>query len=276
MKRVYKPTVVSGSRRAAYFKTGQAMRDARIRAARPVRTFAPTSRQSSLIPETKYFDCGFNADVTTAGATWADTEVPMDNYVNSSGVAAAYTDSALIPSAVGSGYGQVNGNRYKLKKIRVRGQVSKVNTAGVTVAASPNFYRIMLVMDTQPNGAQAQGETVIADFGAAAENLYAFKNTSSASGRFRVLKDQMGKLEVTASANNASATTVSSAFAVDQFSFQYKPKVPILVNIASGNATPTVAGLESCNIFLLAAGVDEGGNAIALTVVGCSRAYYCD
>lgn len=239
-------------------------------------SFAPTSRVSALVPETKYFDVGINADVTAAGTTWADTEVPADNYINSSGSPAAYTDSALIPSAVGSGYGQVNGNRYKLKKLRVRGHVSYANPTGGAVSAIPVAYRLLLVMDTQPNGAQAQGEDVLADFGTNLENLYAFKNTSSSSGRFRILKDLMGMLVPQTSVNNASAATISTSFRMEPFSFQYVPRTPIQVNIKSGNSTPTVAGLESCNIFMLAYAVDEAGSIRVLTVAGCSRAYYCD
>ena len=66
------------------------------------RSFAPTPRVSALVPETKYFDTGISATVNWAGNTWASSEVPCDNYVNASGTAAAYTDSALIPSASGS------------------------------------------------------------------------------------------------------------------------------------------------------------------------------
>ena len=54
--------------------------------------------------ETKYFDTGINTSVTFGGTSWTGSEVPCDNYINSSGAAAAYTDSALIPSANGSGY----------------------------------------------------------------------------------------------------------------------------------------------------------------------------
>ena len=50
---------------------------------------------------TKYFDCGFHYNVTGSANDWTGTEIPMDNYVNSSGTAAAYTDSAIIPSEIG-------------------------------------------------------------------------------------------------------------------------------------------------------------------------------
>lgn len=278
-----------GSTNAGKYRAQMAARQAAIQRRQAqmgwrVTSFAPTSRSSALVPETKYFDTAIDTTVTWNGATWADSEVPCDFYVNSSGSSAAYTDSALIPSAVGSGYGQVNGNRYKLKKIRVRGSISKASASDQADAGNSVDFRLMLIMDTQPNGSQAQGEDVMADFGAAASNLYSFKNTSSSSGRFRILKDKFMTLDVTNSQlDNALSTgtpqgssyTGSWAYNTKFFSFQYSPRSPIQVNIKSGNATPTVAGLESCNIFLLLAGTAAGA-AQAVVIRGASRAYYVD
>lgn len=237
-------------------------------------SFAPTSQRSLLYPETKYFDVGINTAVTWAGTDWSNSEVPADNYINSSGTAAAYTDAALLPSAIGSGYGQVNGNRYKLKKIRVRGNVVIPVLVDQADASQAAIVRILLVMDTQPNGAQAQGEDVLQDYGAVGENLFAWKRTSASSGRFRILKDEFHKLEPTNSQTDGT-NTGSIGFGQGCFSWQYTPRMPILCNIKSGNATPTVAGLETCNIFMLAA-AQIGSTAVAVTVKACSRAYYAD
>lgn len=267
-KRFYKTTTVgkaATNRRARYYR------------AKP--TYARRYRARTLYvgrgSETKYFDTGINVAVTTAGSTWADTEVTCDNYITSAGAVAAYTDSALIPSAVGSGYGQVVGNRYKIKKIRVRGNLSCTITTGGTTTSGPVFARILLVMDKQPNGTQAQGEDIMQDTGAAAENAYSFKRVADTSGRFRVLKDEFHVLDTSTAVNNASATTVSVGNNGRQFSFQYRPKKPIEVNIKSGNATPTVAGLINCNIFLLCYGVQSGA-AKAINVQAVGRCYYCE
>lgn len=246
----------SRSRRAGAFLGGSALR-------------------AIVTPETKYFDTGINAAVTAAGTDWANTEVPCDNYVNASGTAAAYTDSALIPSAVGSGYGQVNGNRYKLKRVRVRGTVEPSGFSGQTAIGAGITGRLVLVMDTQPNGAQAQGEDVMQDIGAAGENEFTFQRVSNVSGRFRILKEKRFVFPVTAAVNNAAGTTVSYAYARLPFDFTYAPKVPLQVNITSANSTPAVAGLVTCNIFLLAYGGAFAG-ATVLNIQAASRAYYCD
>jgi len=228
-----------------------------------------------VTPETKYFDVGINATVTAAGTDWANTEVPCDNYVNSSGVAAAYTDSALIPSAVGSGYGQINGNRYKLKALRIRGAVDiSTVTAGAAVSAT-RTARLLLVMDSQPNGAQAQGEDVMQDIGAAGENEFSFQRVSAVSGRFRILKDLKFIIQPVAAANDSTASTVSTAFRRIPFDIRYAPKMPLTVNITSANSTPTVAGLVTANFFLLLYGGQFTG-ASAINIQAASRAYYCD
>ncbi len=225
-------------------------------------------------PETKYFDVGINASVTVAGTTWADSEVPASNYVNSSGTAAVYTDSALLPTAIGSGYGEVNGNRFRLKKLRVRGRAFANAAMDQADVVAPAAVRIILVMDEQPNGAQAQGEDIMQDIGAANENMYSYQRVAESSGRFRILKDHTTILDVSAAATDGTNTSSNNYYGTS-FSFLYQPKVPKVVNIKSGNATPNVSGTVDCNIFLLAYCV-RGTTASAINIVAASRAYYCD
>ena len=84
----------------------------------------------------------------------------------------AYTDGALIPSAVGNGYGQVIGNKYVIRKLKVRGIV--IPDPQTTVAVGPAgavTCRIMLVQDTQPNGAQIAASSFMTDWGFAYDNI---------------------------------------------------------------------------------------------------------
>jgi hypothetical protein len=238
-------------------------------------SFAPTSRGSIFYPETKYFDCAIADSVTVSSNDWAGSEVQCSTYINTSGANAAYTDSALIPSAIGSGYGQVIGNRYKLKKIRVRGKV-QLPTYSDQPDALGNFdVRLMLVMDTQPNGAQAQGEDIMQDMGGSEQNMWSFKRVATSSGRFRILKDKMWTVPVTNSQTDGT-NLGSIAYSAPKFSFQYTPREPIVVNIKVGNATPSVAGLETCNIFMLCIASSPAGNPGVAYVVANSRCYYCE
>lgn len=231
------------------------------------------STRTSGLAETKYFDVGIANTQTWGSTDWSASEVPCDNYVNSSGTAAAYTDSCLVPTAIGSGYGQVNGNRYLLKKIRVRGRVQTGPLVDQDNAPTAAYGRLLLIMDTQPNGAQAQGEDILQDIGGN-ENLYSFKRTATTSGRFRILKDKFMVFQP-ATAPTDGSNTNSSSFESRMFSFQYVPKKPILVNIESGNSTPTVGGTVNCNIFMLLA-VSINGSPQAANIQAASRCYFTD
>jgi len=238
---------------------------------RPPAGYYQRERQSR--GETKYFDVGINASVTTAGTTWADTEVPCDNYVNSSGSPAPYTDSCLLPTAQGSGYGQINGNKYLLKTVRVKGSLFAAVVGNVTSVSNPIPVRLILVEDTMPSGNQAQGEEIFQDFGATEENAYAFLRMASGGGRFRILKDKIITLNPTVAANDAGAGTVSTGYSQPHFKFAVKPNKE--VQVKTGNSTPTIGGTVNSNIFLLAYAY-KTTSAAAITVQACSRAYYID
>lgn len=257
------------SRSSASLASSLGLVSNRPRAVRPSLR-AVYNRASIITPETKYFDTGFNATVTSGAGDWTATEVPCDNYVNSSGTAAAYTDSCLLPTAVGSGYGQVQGNKYKFKKIRVRGVVSKSALADQPDVISSITTRLLLVLDTQPNGAQAQGETIMQDVGVS-ETLFSYQLMSTqASKRFRVLKDEILEMPVTATGTDG-ANTMSIGVRSAYFNWTYTPKSPIEVQISSNNATPAIAGALSHNVFLLL-----HTQGLAIEIQGAARAYYCD
>lgn len=232
------------------------------------------SARRSLPVETKYFDTSFSQTVSVA-ADWTGSEVPCTNYIQSDGTTVgAYTDSALIPSAVGAGYGQIVGSRYLLKKLRCRGSILAtvgVDQADVTVGG---VVRVCLVMDTQPNGAQGQGEEVFTDMGTATQNNYSYLAMGAGGhGKYRVLKDEL-VIMGPAVAGTDGASTNSVRCSPQMFEFTYAPSKPMQIAIKANSATPTVASLTDVNIFLLAHA--DGQWTPGLTIAGCARAYYCE
>jgi len=232
-------------------------------------SYAPRSR--IMAPETKYFDT-VQSQTVASGADWTGTEVPSTSYIQSDGTTVgAYTDSALIPSAIGAGYGQVNGNKYYVKSIRTRGEIIPSlasDSADVQVGAS---VRVVLVHDTQPNGAQAQGEEVFTDTGSAQQCNYSFLAMGAGGGgRFRILKDKVFLLQP-ASTGTDGANTNSTVRSSAKFKMSYKPKKPIQVILKASSATPTVASLSNQNFFLLA-----HSSLATQTIVACTRVYYQD
>jgi len=279
MSRPYKKTVtVEGMRksRGAALERSRAQARDRPRGQGTKFSVRAAAYQAALgAQETKYFDTCIEHQGTWSGATWADSEVPCDFYVNSSGVAAAYTDSALIPSANGSGYGQVDGTKYKLKALRVRGQIRANRTTGSTAEIGPIQVRCLLVEDLMPNGSQAQGEDILQDIGNAGGNLYSFLRIPNGLGKYKIHKDEQWTLQPASSMQDAAAT---ASLAWDGCDFNFVVKFPQGkdVMIKAGNASPTIAGLINCNFFLLLAGVDGTGTAKELFIYAASRAYYVD
>jgi len=205
---------------------------------------------------------------------WTGTEIPCTCYFQSDETSVGgYTDSALIPSAIGAGYGQINGNKYYLKALRVKGAViPSVASDQADVPASIST-RIILVLDTQPQGAQAQGENVFTDMGAAAQAQFSFLAMAAGSGgRFQILKDKLFMHNpATAGTDNAAASTLSTSRTSIHFKFNVNWKKVLAVQLKANSATPTVASLSNYNIFLLAH--NSAGTA---SIVGCARAYYKD
>lgn len=233
----------------------------------PAVTFFPQSRAE----ETKYFDTSL-AQIVSAAADWTGSEVPCTNYIQSDGTTVgAYTDSALIPSAIGAGYGQVVGTKYYLKKLRVKGLVASVVGSDQADVPIPASVRISLVQDLRPNGAQAQGEDVFTDMGDNAQCHFSFLAMGAGNGgRFRVLKDILLVLDPVANGTDGTNTN-SVSRSGHNFTLTWKPKKPIQVILKGNSATPTIASLSSQNIFLLA----HASNATPTTrITACARAYY--
>lgn len=229
---------------------------------------------AKLPPETKYFDTTFSASVNSS-ADWGTSNVAMTSYIQSDGTTVgAYTDSALIPSATGAGYGQVVGGKYLLKAVRVRGMLKTAPSVDQADVSVPVVVRLVLVLDTQPNGAQALGSSVFTDLGSADQcNFSYLAMAGGAGGRFQILKDRWYMLQP-AVAGTDGANTNSTNNEGQLFSLEYQPKKPMPVRIQNNvSAPPNITALSDANIFLLA---HAGGAAPAVTIVGASRAYYVD
>lgn len=231
-------------------------------------------RASMFAGETKYFDT--TTAFTVPGlADWTGTEVACSSYIQSDGTTVgAYTDAALIPSAIGAGYGQVQGSKYILKKIRIKGQVAMSGTLGDQAdGAFGRTVRIVLVQDTQPNGSQAQGEDIFTDLGAANQCNFSFLAMGAGSGgRFRILADKIVALQPSA-AQTDGANTGSISFTTPTFKLGHNFKNGLQVLVKANSSTPTVASLSNNNIFMLA---HMSSSTPTVTLAAACRAYYVD
>lgn len=242
------------------------------RRAQRMQVFPSSSVMRKMMPETKYFDTFFSQSVD-ASADWATTVVAMTSYMNADGsTVSAYTDGALIPSAIGSGYGQVVGNKYVLKKLKCRGEVVPAVVSDAADMTSPTTVRVVLVQDTQPNGAQATGNQLFTDWGSNSQCNYSYQSISSGNGgRFRVLYDRIYQLQPAVAGTDGANTNSVMNNAV-KFSFVKTWKNGLKTVIKSGASTPAVASLSDNNIYLLA----HAGGGATCTIRGNARASYSD
>jgi len=227
-------------------------------------------RGSAFYDEIKNFDVSLFQSVSIA-ADWTGSEVPCTNYIQSDGTTVgAYTDSALIPSAVGAGYGQIDGSKYKLKKIQVRGDIKWGPAADQADAATPPVVRLVLVLDKMPQGAQAQGEDVFTDMGTIGQNNHSFLAMGAGrGGRFVLLKDITIGLKGPYGITDGAST---GSLASEGYVFNFTKILGKEVHIKASGSTPATAQLSDCNIFLLA----HASGTVSPSVTAVSRVWYMD
>ncbi len=235
-------------------------------------------RKTSAAPirkEVKTWDCAGIPTINPT-ATWINTKVAWSEFADSDGaIDNSKTAELLIPSENGSGYGQVNGSAYLIKKLHVRGSISINPVASLTTIGDPSVdYRILLVRDTQPNGVQQDGAFVMQDFTIA--NADMFIDRAETVNRFKILKEQRGVINLVATPPTFVAVdpgpytqTSTAVFSKDTFDFVYVPSSDFEVRLAPDQAH-SVAALVNENIFLLV------WCDLAMSVRFQSRCYYCD
>jgi len=224
---------------------------------------------NSIPPETKYFDTS-GSDAISTSADWTGSEIACVSYLNANGTFAAYAESPLIPSANGTGYGEVLGCQYEILKIRVRGYIKIDSTGAVANPPEPVSSRLSLVMDTRAGGTQLQGEQVYTDWGSSViPTIHSFQQQVDVTNQYVVLKDMVNLHCVTAIASDGTSTT-TNVWEPIPIAFTYTPSEPLIVNIVPNVTTPSVAQLKDINIFMIAKA------ELAATIIFVARCYYVD
>lgn len=191
----------------------------------------------------KVFDVQGSVTIDNA-ATWTSSAISTENYIQSDGVTVgALSQTTLIPSAQGSGFGQVVGTLYRLRKTSVRGSI----VMGATDTAFPQVIRLSMILDLAPNlGAPAPAD-MFTDWGAASELLLSFPSAGlKGAGRYRVVCDKIVVLQPSA------VSTTTGGFHAEPFELIWAPRGGELVHIKGGGSAPNVNLLADRNVFLVA------------------------
>lgn len=228
--------------------------------AKPFKKQSPSTQQIRRIArvlgvEDKYFDVAINF-ASPATADWSATEVGAD-----------------MPQLVqGDDIGNRNGRKVQLKRVMFRGNVLTSAMTGLTNVEGPSTTRCVLVLNKQPNGTSMNGEDVMGlNGGAAATALVAigmFQSTVS-FGRAKIVDDVTVHNDVTAAANNASATTLSCVAKENSVVLSYRPKKPLIIEYAA--AATAIPNTNSFNIL-----VNSDAVSFTPTLQGVMRFYFTD
>lgn len=221
------------------------------------------------MPELKVFDTrgGLALDETA----WA--YLPPAAYITSDGVTVgAYSDSALIPSATGSGFGQSQGPSYTLYGVDVDAQVD-VNIANDNPA--PICCRVCLIEDTQPNGVNPIVPFCFQNWSYMPATLGSFESLSNgAAGRYKILQDETFYID-SAGGILVSAGVLRGYFQGKLLKFRYVWPEGRAVYKKTNSATPTMAALSNCNIFLAGCRLPSGGSQ-DVNINFTARAWFLD
>lgn len=213
------------------------------------RTYVPRSFGNPMaITERKYFDTQLANTTLNASATdWTATEVDPT------------TLNCLFVPVLGDDFNNRTGRNVRLMKIKVRGEIRyAVQTNQATLDITPKV-RLILYVDRQTNGVQAQGEDLIQSGSATAPSIDMFQNVNN-FGRFRVLRDRTFTLtQPNVVAATAAGNTIIQGGCVKNFEFNYTWKKGLVVHFNNTNGG-TVADIVDNSIHLVCNASD---NAIA-------------
>lgn len=220
-------------------------------------TYPRKRQQKVLHVESKYFDVGvsFALPVSTQ---WVSTNAL----------------AADAPQVVqGDDIVNRNGRKISIYKVQFNGYFALAPaTAQASIAPPPTARAVLVRNITGADSGVTTGSNVFGLNGAAAaSNAQALGLSQSVAsfGRYKIVDDARVNVYVTAAANNASATTISSTCKEEWVKLSYRPKVPISTEFAgTATASPVTNGFN-----ILAAADDI---TYAPTLIGVLRFYFTD
>ncbi len=176
--------------------------------------------------ELKFVDGQRTASVSN---TWAGGEEDIS------------TVDSLVGIQQGSATNEHEGNKYFVHSIMVQGEFNRQALEAQTAPGADIFLRLIMYMDTQTNGAQAQAEQVMEPISAGSDwkSFRKLENTA----RFKILKDKTFKLNQSAASMNEGASNLfATAGVCTPFNYYIKFPKPIKVRtITTGSNIASIA-----------------------------------
>lgn len=163
-------------------------------------------------------------------------------------LAGAENDPATLNlSAIAQGVGesQRDGRKCTIVRLHVKGDLHAVAT---TTLSTTNIVRILIVQDTQTNGAQLKSEDVLT---AVTHAYHAFPNLKF-SKRFKICKDHTFMMRPTIAAGESSSKGTGPF--TSRFDWTFKMNMPV-IHSGTGDG---IANVTDNSLHLIAIGSDSG------------------
>ncbi len=168
------------------------------------------------------------------------------------------TALAVSSIAQGDGESQRDGRKVELLSVHIKGIAILACTETVTTPTDTAIIRLILFLDKQTNGAQANAEDVVT---ATTDDVNAWRNLQN-SQRFRILKDIRMQLDVT-NMTQSGANDFSNAGQKVPFEMHVVFKKPIVVNHTG--TTAVVTSIADNSIHLIGASTSSALVTISYT-----------
>lgn len=164
------------------------------------------------------------------------------------------TEGALNAIAQGDGESQRDGRKVTVRSVHVKGYISLPAQSGSAMRS--RIVRVLLLLDTQTNGAQFNSEDVLVDPTSTALDPFTFRNLQY-TNRFRVLKD----ISITLNPDVISTTANGDRVAQVNMHHYFKNGLSVCFNGTTANVS-TIAD-HSLHIMAISSGT-SGGTACTL------------
>jgi len=173
--------------------------------------------------------------------------------------AAGWTGTEVDPAALclfspaeGADIADRVGRKVSVHKLSIRGMIYVPSLANQAAGINPFLVRIICYLDEQSNGAQAQGEQLMSNGGAAQAVLtnQTFQSTAN-FGRFRVLKDKTLAIQNPNGAYDGTANQIDFNGLIRPFKIVYKFRKPVVVRY-NGTNGGTVADVIDNSFHMIA------------------------
>lgn len=246
---------------SARSKLGQGARTVHRYRKFPAYTPSISLRDQFGFSESKYFTSLVSSRAMPESQNWADTELDPTTL-----------NTLCVPSE-GSDIDERIGRKISVYKIAIRGTISMTTASDQPDILNSPSFRLILYIDQQTNGAQSQGEQVMAPPSPTATVLTAFNSFQNLAslGRFRILRDKTYRgTELAVGTDGANTSSINSIQI--PFKMTVKFRNPIIMRFNSTNGG-TVADIVDNSFHLIGC---KSSTAYDHTIDYQCRTYYKD